>query len=204
MVTPTTPDLATVRAAVQAEIDALPRLRYTPRLASRADAALIVPLAQKYCVGPTDCGWEPHTTGRVSPERVLRWLPVLTEGRRAPVCFQVYVPALLPRCEVAALALDMSLPEPRRLEAIFVGAVPVYRALIKLGWDTVFAAQVPVDVLPVAGQMDNDSLIASDDDDARRRIETTGRSVAPGATLPRSLAVPMARWLTFMERVLGL
>lgn len=204
MVTPTTPDLATVRAAVQAEIDALPRLRYTPRLATVADAPLVITLAQKYCAGLVSCGWEPTISGHASPDRLFLGIPIITESRKAPVSFALYVPTLPPRCELAALAFDISLPPPRQLEALFTPAVPVFRALLSLGWETIFAPNVPVDVLPIANLMNDSRGIQFDDAPARRQIETTGRTVPPNSALPRSLTAPLAPMLTVIERVVGL
>lgn len=135
----------TVRAAVQAEIDALPRkLRRQVRLATIKDSMLITALG----LALSYCDWSRVEVGQVPFQDVLQEVPVVTLDKKRVLVFQVYRPVYVPKCEVVNVVIDESLPLAEAARAVLLGAVPVYRALIKLGFTTTYGAESEA-VLPM-------------------------------------------------------
>lgn len=149
---------ATILNAVEAEItDPFPD--FSAKLATPIDESLVVALAESYTAGLGKCDWERVIDGEVSPKEVLTGIAVLTMSGDNLVALQVYNPMFPPHCSGSALAVDMDLSPEKRLEAIFTGAIPLYRALFKLGWKTLIASSVPENVMMLFRSMGGDKWI---------------------------------------------
>ncbi len=188
---------ATLIAAVQTEIQSLPKGRYRTRIAVEADIPVITTLAENYCSELVTCGWERIISGEQDMSAVLQEMPVIVEtarGRPKAVVFQNYRPIQRPMCECTALSVDLSLSTPRKIQAMSFAIVPVWTALVKLGWETIHVSTITPDVLQIT------RLMTTDPEGITESV--SGRNVKTEAKT-FSVQIDMAKALPQMEKWLA-